>query len=186
MATKIQILLGSTRPNRRGESVARWVYELAKTRTDIEVELVDIGTFNLPLLNEPEPAGGGTYVHDHTKRWSAKISEADGFVFVTPEYNHSVPGAMKNAIDYLYAEWNNKAAGFVSYGGIGGVRAVEHWRSICGQLQMADVRSQVMLMNRDDFDEIQVQPKPHHEQAAHAMLDQLISWSNALKAVREG
>ncbi|MDZ7744704.1 MAG: NAD(P)H-dependent oxidoreductase [Candidatus Saccharibacteria bacterium] len=184
MAIKIQIILGSTRPNRRGESVTQWVYELAKTRDDIEAELVDIKDYNLPLLDEPEPAGSKNYVHEHTKHWSAKINEADGYVFVTPEYNHSVPSAMKNAVDFLYSEWNNKAVGFVSYGGVGGVRSVEHWRSIAGQLQMADVRGQVTLMNRDDFDELQVQPKDHHERAAHAMLDQLSSWASALKPLR--
>src|SRR6266436_10270692 len=127
-ALRIAIILGSTRPGRNGEAVAKWAYEIAQKRTDAGFELVDIRDFNLPLLDEPIPSIMGQYSKPHTKAWAAKIASFDGFVFVTPEYNHSISGALKNAIDFLFAEWNNKAAGFVSYGGAGGARAVEQLR----------------------------------------------------------
>lgn len=113
---KVAIILGSTRPGRNGEAVAKWVCDIAKKRTDAEFEYVDIKDYELPLLDEPNPASLGKYSKDHTKVWSAKIDSFDAFVFVTPEYNHGISGALKNAIDFLYKEWNNKVAGFVSYG----------------------------------------------------------------------
>ena len=122
---KIAIILGSTRPGRNGEAVARWVHEKASKRKDATYELVDLAEQNLPLLDEAKPASMGQYEHAHTKAWASKIAGYDGFVFVTAEYNHAIPGALKNAIDFLFAEWNDKAAGFVSYGSAGGTRAVE-------------------------------------------------------------
>jgi NAD(P)H-dependent FMN reductase len=119
---KIAIIIGSTRPGRNGEAVAKWVYEIAKKRSDAQFELVDIKDHNLPLLDEPVPATMGQYSKPHTKAWAAKIGSFDGYVFVAPEYNHGISGALKNAIDFLFAEWNNKAAGFVSYGSVGGAR----------------------------------------------------------------
>ena len=134
---RIAIITGSTRPNRIVGPVAHWVLEIARKRRDAEFELVDIAEYKLPLLDEPLPPSLGRYSHEHTHQWAAKIAAFDGFVFVTPEYNHSVPGALKNAIDFLYAEWNNKSAGFVSYGSTGGVRAVEHLRAIMAELQFS-------------------------------------------------
>jgi NAD(P)H-dependent FMN reductase len=145
MVIKIAIILGSTRPGRNGEAVARWVYEIAKKRIDAEFEFVDIKDFNLPLLDEPIPPSQGQYSKEHTEVWSAKIDSFDGYVFVTAEYNHGIPGALKNGIDYLYKEWNNKAAGFVGYGSSGGVRAVEQLRLVMAELQVADVRAQVAV-----------------------------------------
>ena len=130
---KLAIIIGSTRPGRKAEAVARWVHNIAKERSDAELELVDIKDFNLPLLDEPVPPSMGQYSQPHTKAWSAKIASFDAYVFVTPEYNHSTSGALKNAIDYLYTEWNNKAAGFVSYGGMGGARAAEQLRLVMGE-----------------------------------------------------
>lgn len=184
--SKIGIIIGSTRPGRNGEAVAKWVYEISKKRTDAEFELVDIADYNLPLLDEPYPAMMHQYTKDHTKVWSAKISEFDGFIFVTPEYNHSTSGALKNAIDYLSLEWNNKAAAFVSYGSAGGVRAVEHLRLIAGELQMADVRSQVSLSLFTDFVNMsEFKPADLHEASLVSLLDQVIAWSNALKILRK-
>lgn len=183
--SKIGIIIGSTRPGRNGEAVAKWVYEISKKRTDAEFELVDIADYNLPLLDEPYPAMMHQYTKDHTKVWSAKISEFDGFIFVTPEYNHSTSGALKNAIDYLSLEWNNKAAAFVSYGSAGGVRAVEHLRLIAGELQMADVRSQVTLSLFTDFVNMsEFKPADLHEASLVSLLDQVIAWSNTLKTLR--
>src|SRR3954462_1948767 len=129
---RIAIILGSTRPGRNGEAVAKWAHEIAKKRSDAIFELVDIKDFNLPLLDEPVPPSMGQYSKEHTKKWAAKIATFDGFVFVTPEYNHGTSGALKNAIDFLFAEWNDKAAGFVGYGSMGGARAIENLRLICG------------------------------------------------------
>jgi len=183
---KIAIILGSTRPGRNGEAVAKWVYEVSKKRSDAEFELVDIKDFNLPLLDEPVPPSMGQYSKPHTKTWAAKIDNFDGYVFVTPEYNHGIPGALKNAIDFLFAEWNNKAAGFVSYGGVSGVRAVEQLRLVLAELQMATVRNQVLLSMFTDFENFSVfKPGPTKEQSVNDMLDQLLAWSGALKTLRE-
>ncbi len=182
---KIAIILGSTRPGRNGEAVASWVNGLAQKRTDAEFELVDIADYNLPLLDEAVPPSLGQYQHEHTKRWAQKIAEFDGFVFVTAEYNRGIPAALKNAIDYLYAEWNNKAAGFVSYGSAGGVRAVEHLRGVMAEVQIADVRAQVALSLITDFENYSTfVPAPHNEKMIDTMLDQVILWSNALKTTR--
>ena len=182
---RIAIILGSTRPGRNGEAVANWAYDIAEQRDDAEYELVDIAEYNLPHLDEALPPSLGQYAHPHTKAWAAKIDSFDGFVFVTPEYNHSTSGALKNAIDFLYKEWNNKAAGFVSYGSVGGARAVEHLRLVMGELQVADVRAQVALSMFTDFkDFAQFNPAPHQAQAVGAVLDQVVAWSGALAALR--
>ena len=181
----IAIIVGSTRPGRKADAVARWVLDIALLRNDAKYELVDIQDFNLPLLDEPVPPSMGQYSKPHTKAWAAKIDAFDGFVFVTPEYNHGTSAALKNAIDFLYKEWNNKAAAFVGYGGAGGVRAVEHLRLVMGELQVADVRAQVMLSLYTDFENFTVfKPAAQHEKSVGAMLDQLVSWSGALQSVR--
>src|SRR6266487_793176 len=183
---KIAIILGSTRPCRNGEAVAKWVYEVAQKRIDAEFELVDIKYSNLPLLDEPVPPIMGQYSKPHTKAWAAKIASFDGYVFVTPEYNHGVPGALKNAIDFLFAEWNNKAAGFISYGGAGGARAVEQLRLVLAELQIATVRTQVLLSLFTDFENFSVfKPDARHEKSVNEMFDQVIAWGGALKALRE-
>jgi NAD(P)H-dependent FMN reductase len=183
---KLAIIIGSTRPGRVGEAVARWVHKLAQQRGDAEFELVDIEEFNLPLLDEPIPPSMGKYSKEHTKRWAAKIGSFDGYVFVTPEYNHGISGALKNAIDYLFAEWNNKAAGFVGYGSAGGVRAVEHLRLVMAEVQVATVRNQVMLSLRDDFENYSAfKPREFHEQALSQVFDQVIAWGGALRSLRE-
>jgi NAD(P)H-dependent FMN reductase len=183
---KIAIIVGSTRPGRKADAVAGWVHRIAAGRGDADYEVVDVAEFDLPLLDEPVPPSMGQYSKDHTKRWSAKIAPFDGFVFVTPEYNHGTSGALKNAIDFLYAEWNDKAAGFVSYGSAGGTRAVESLRLVMGELQVADVRVQVILSLREDFEEYtRFKPRAHHEKSVHQMLDQLLAWSGALASMRQ-
>ena len=183
---KIGIIIGSTRPGRKAEAVAKWVYEIAQRRSDAEFEVVDIKEFNLPLLDEPMSPMRGQYTHQHTRTWSAKIASFDAYVFVTPEYNHATSGALKNAIDFLYNEWVNKAAGFVGYGGASGTRAVENLRLVMGELQVADVRSQVGLSLFTDFENFSVfKPAPQQEKSVNAMLDQLIAWGGALKTLRE-
>jgi NAD(P)H-dependent FMN reductase len=182
---KTAIILGSTRPGRVGEAVAKWVYEIAKKRGDAEYEFIDVKDANLPLLDEEVSPSQGQYEQPHTKAWASRIDMFDAFVFVTAEYNHGIPGALKNAIDFLYKEWNNKAAGFVSYGSAGGARAVEQLRLVMAELQIADVRAQVMLSLFTDFENFKVfKPADFQENAVNAMLDQLIAWGQALKTLR--
>jgi NAD(P)H-dependent FMN reductase len=181
----IAVIVGSTRPGRKADVVGRWVLELAKLRNDANYELVDIEDFHLPLLDEPVPPSMNQYTKPHTQAWAEKIAAFDGFVFVTPEYNHGTSGALKNAIDFLYKEWNNKAAGFVGYGSAGGVRAVEHLRLVMGELQVADVRAQVMLSLYTDFENFTTfKPAASHDKAVGTMLDQVVAWSGALQVLR--
>jgi len=183
---RIAIIIGSTRPGRKAEAVAKWVYEIAQNRSDAEFELVDIKDFDLPLLNEPVSPIMGQYTHQRTKIWSAKIASFDAYVFVTPEYNHGTSGALKNAIDFLYHEWVNKAAGFVSYGGAAGTRAVEQLRLVLAEVQIATVRNQVLLSLFTDFENFSVfKPAPQHEKSVNAMLEQVTAWGSALKTLRE-
>lgn len=182
---KVGIILGSTRPGRVGEQVAHWVHELAKKRGGAEYILLDLKDQNLPLLDEPVPPAMGQYSKPHTQAWAAKIAPLDAFVFVTPEYNHGTCAALKNAIDYLYKEWNNKAAAFVSYGSAGGARAVEQLRQTMAEIQIAHVRAQVMLSLAVDFENYRVfKPQPRHEKEISTMLDQLLAWGGAMKTLR--
>ena len=193
--TRIAVIVGSTRPGRRAEVVARWVKDVADRHPavvsgDAAVELLDLAEYDLPLLDEPAPAIFGQYDNAHTVRWSETIKGFDGFVFVTPEYNHSIPASLKNAIDYLFAEWNDKAAGFVSYGVHGGTRAVEHLRQVLGEVKVADVRAQVALSMYHDFEITDptlpgtFAPGEHQEPTLLDVLDDLIAWSSALADVR--
>jgi NAD(P)H-dependent FMN reductase len=183
--TKIGIILGSTRPGRNGEAVAKWVLEVASQRTDAEFELVDLLDYKLPHLDEAIPASAGQYSQPHTIEWASKIASFDGFVIVTPEYNHSTSGALKNAIDFLFAEWNNKAVGFVSYGAQGGTRAVEHLRLVAGELMMADVRAQLAFSLITDFENFsKLVPTERHAQGLNVVLDQVVAWSGALAHLR--
>lgn len=182
---KIGIIIGSTRPGRNSEAVAQWVYDNARQRSDAQFELVDLKDFNLPLLDEAMPAAMQQYANDHTKKWAQTIAKYDGFVFVTPEYNHSITGALKNALDFINAEWNNKAAGFVGFGSAGGVRAVEHLRGIASELQIAHVRNQVALSLFTDFENFSAfKPAEHHKESLTGMLDQLVAWSGAMRTLR--
>lgn len=181
----VAIITGSTRPGRKSEAVARWVHGIAAKRSDALFEVVDIAAFDLPLLDEALPPIMNQYAKPHTKAWAAKIATFDAFVFVTPEYNHSTSGALKNAIDFLFREWNDKAAGFVGYGGVGGTRAVEHLRLVMGEIKVADVRAQVALSLYTDFENFsRLKPGPHQEAAVNAMLDDLIPWGRALQDLR--
>jgi NAD(P)H-dependent FMN reductase len=185
-AVRIGIIIGSTRPGRVGEQVARWVLEQARQRTDAEFELVDLVDFALPHLDEVVPPAMGQYAQAHTKAWARKVDSFDGYIFVTPEYNHSTSGALKNALDFVYAEWNNKAAGLVSYGSAGGTRAAEHLRLILGELQVADVRQQVSFSLMTDFEAYTTfTPAGYHAGMLAAQLDQLVPWARALRSVRD-
>jgi NAD(P)H-dependent FMN reductase len=184
--TKIGVILGSTRPGRNGEAVAKWVLDVASKRTDAEFELIDLIDYPLPHLDEALPPAMGQYSNPHTLEWAEKIGSFDGFVMVTPEYNHATSAVLKNAIDYLFAEWNNKAVGFVSYGSVGGARAVENLRLVVGELMMADVRAQLALSLMTDFENYSTfVPTERHEQILGTVLDQVVTWSGALAHLRE-
>lgn len=186
-ALKVAIVVGSTRPGRRADAVARWVQDVAARRDDATFEVVDVADYALPHFDEPLPPLAGQYSRPHTHEWAATIGSYDAYVFVTPEYNHSTSGALKNAIDFLFFEWNDKAAGFVSYGVDGGVRAVEHLRLVLGELKVADVRSAVSLSVFDDFrGAMEVfAPGARHQESLTAMLDEVVAWGAALKTLRE-
>jgi NAD(P)H-dependent FMN reductase len=152
---------------------------------DADFEIVDIEDYKLPLLDEPAPPSMHQYSKPHTKVWSEKIASLDAYIFVTPEYNHATSAALKNAIDYLFHEWNNKAAGFVGYGGAGGLRAVENLRLVMGEIEIADVRAQVALSMFTDFENFTTfKPHEQHDKAVHLMADQVITWGGAPKALR--
>jgi NAD(P)H-dependent FMN reductase len=182
---KIAVVLGSTRPGRNGKAVADWVVEQAEGRAGVAYELVDLLDYPLPHLDEPLPPAMGRYQNDHTKLWAAKVAGFDAFVFVTPEYNHSTSGVLKNAIDYLQAEWNNKAAALVGYGGVGGARAVEHLRGVLSEVQIAHVRQTLAFSFFTDFENFSVfKPADLHKQFAGVMFDQLEAWASALVPLR--
>ena len=182
---KVAVILGSTRPGRNGKAVADWVVAQADGRAGATYELVDLLDFPLPHLDEPLPPSMGQYAGEHTAAWSRKIAVYDGFVFVTPEYNHSTSGVLKNAVDFLYAEWNNKAAAFVGYGALGGARAIEHLRGISAELQLADVRQQLSFSLFTDFENFSTfSPGLRQRDLAAAMFDQLEAWAGALKDLR--
>jgi NAD(P)H-dependent FMN reductase len=198
---RIAVVVGSTRPGRRADQVARWVLQVAAGRpvdhpgrvadtSEVEYELVDLAQVSLPMLDEPVPAAIGSYKHEHTRHWSQLVASFDGFVFVIPEYNHGMPAVVKNAVDYLFTEWNDKAAGFVSYGLSGGVRAVEQLRLTLAEVKVACVRSQVALSLFTDFaiDDMAepgtFAPGEQHLRVLHRMLEELAGWSAALQGLR--
>lgn len=186
---KIAVIVASTRPGRVGDQLARWVLDQATIRGGAQYQLVDLAELGLSRLDESIPAGMGAYQNDHTKEWATLVAGFDGFIFVTPEYNRSIPGSLKNAIDFVYSEWNNKAAGIVSYGGVvSGARAAEHLRGILAELQVASVRQQVMFSTGADFENYTTLKTPveAHAAALETLLTQLVSWSAALKATRTG
>jgi NAD(P)H-dependent FMN reductase len=182
---RIAIILGSTRPGRKSEVVGRWVYELAKGRSDAIFEIVDLKEIGLPLYDEAIPPSAGKYAGPHTRAWAAKVASYDAYVLVTPEYNHGMSAVLKNALDFVSAEWHNKAAGFVSYGSSGGVRAVEQLRVVLAELQVATVRQEVPLSLITDFESYTTfKPDPGRAKLVGTMLDQLVLWGRALRTVR--
>lgn len=184
---KIGIIIGSTRPQRNGEAVGKWVFENARGRSDAEFELIDLKDYNLPLLDEPvPPAGaGGNYTKEHTKKWAQKIASLDAFIFVTPEYNFGMNAALKNAIDFLFPEWNNKAAGFVGYGSAGAARAIVQLRTVMGAVQIADVNPVVSLSTHSDFENMKTfKPADRHLKSLDKLIDEVIKWGQAMKQIR--
>jgi NAD(P)H-dependent FMN reductase len=174
----IGIILGSTRQGRVSPQVGQWVKGIADQRGDANYEIVDIADFKLPLLGETDAT-------EQAEAWNKKLASLDGFVFIVQEYNHSISAALKNALDYARETWNNKAAGIVSYGSVGGARATEHLRGILGELLVADVRVHPALSLFTDFVNFtEFKPAEMHVGTVNEMLGQLISWSGALKTIR--
>lgn len=181
----IGIILGSTRPGRVGEQVADWVAKIAAERTDAAFESIDLRDQQLPHLDEPLSPMLGRYQQEHTKSWAATVARFDGYVFVTAEYNHGLPGALKDAIDFLHAEWADKAAGVVSYGVAGGTGSAAQLRQMFGQLAIADVSAQLALNLRFEFENYRLfQPTDAHADQLNVLLDQVVSWTTALARVR--
>lgn len=174
----IGIILGSSRPGRVSPQVGEWVKQIADKRGDANFEIVDVADYNLPFYGD---ISGEQQVID----WKEKMNSLDGYVFITAEYNHSITGVLKNALDSARDEWYDKAAGIVSYGSSGGVRAAEHLRGILAELRIADVRTQPALSIFTDFENFNLfKPASLHEKQVNDMLDQVISWTSALKSVR--
>lgn len=182
---RIQVILGSTREGRFGETVAQWFYGLAETRQDITTEFIDLRDWPLPEFSEPRSPSGGHYA-EAARPWAERIAQGDGYVIISPEYNHGYPGRLKNALDHLYREWNNKPVAFVSYGGAaGGARVVEQLRLVAIELQMAPIRESVVIpMARREFGDSGQPANPMFAQRANSLLDQLVWWARALKRAR--
>lgn len=184
--TKIKIITGSIRPKRFNIQPAEWIYEQARKHNDFEVELIDLKEVGLPFLDEPIPPSQGKYSKDHTKRWAEIINDADGFIFVTPEYNHSFSPVLKNAIDFLFKEWHYKPVCFVSYGSLaGGARAVEHLRAICAEVRLYDLREQILIPNYwDNMEDGQYQFTEQQNKLASEMFESLSFWAAKMKEAR--
>lgn len=184
---KLKIIIATTRPGRKGPTVAEWVNELAKEFTDFDTELVDLNAFGLPLMDEPEHPRLRKYQHEHTKRWSKLIDEADAYIIVTAEYNFSFPAAIKNALDYLFFEWGHKPVAFVSYGGIsGGLRCVQALKQVVTALKMMPMVEAVTLpfftKNINEAGKFVADENIKH--SGQAMFTELLKWTAALKPMR--
>lgn len=182
--TKIAIIVGSIRPNRFGLKVGKWFYEKASRSGEAEFELVDLKGYDLPLLDEPVPAGA---THQHTKKWQAKMEECDGYVIVTPEYNHGMAASLKNALDYTNDELFFKPVAYVSYGSAGGIRAVEQLRQVAATFKQYDLRSQVVIMGQGNFkgEDTEFVPDERHETSAQILIKDITFWSREMTPIRK-
>ena len=181
----IAIIPGTTRPGALNPQVVQWVSDQLAGRDDVTAEDGDFGAFDLPLLDEVIPAGAKRYENAHTKAWGAKLDEFDAFIFVTPEYNHSISGSMKNALDFVATEFNHKVAGIVNYGADKGVRAAEHLRHILANYKVAVVRDQASFSIFTDVADGTFAPTEVSAAPFASMVDDLVAWGGALKGVRE-
>jgi NAD(P)H-dependent FMN reductase len=186
---RLGIILGTTRTGRFADRPAAWFSDLARKRAELAVEVVDLRDYPLPFFDEPKSPMREASKHEVAVRWGRKVAELDAFVFVTGEYNHGIPASLKNAIDYLYAEWNRKPASYVAYGSVGGARAIEQLRAVLVEVQVAPLRPSVHI-GRPEFHDMLLHGKtfadaPHLDQMANAVLDDLIWWGRALRAARQ-
>ena len=181
----IAIIPGTSRPQALNPQIVSWVEQQLASNDDVRAEVVDFGSFDLPLLDEVIPAGAKMYANDHTKAWGAKLEEFDAFIFVTPEYNHSISGSLKNALDFVATEFNHKVAGIVNYGADKGVRAAEHLRHILANYKLAVVRDQASFSIFTDVADGTFAPTEVSAAPFASMVDDLVAWGEALKSVRE-
>ncbi len=185
---QLKIITSTVRPGRKGPIVAKWITEIATKDVNFEVELLDLGEINLPLMDEPNHPSLQKYEHEHTKWWSRKIDEADAFIFVTGEYDFNYPAPLRNALEYLFKEWAYKAAGIVSYGGLsGGTRAANSLKSDLSTFSVVPLYQAVnfpfFTKNINDQDEFEA--NEISEKAAATMLRELLRWTKGLKTIRE-
>jgi len=187
----ISVIVGSTRQGRFSEKPAKWIFDRLKNRADVDARLLDLRDFPMPFFDEAMPPampGRPPYENEIVRKWTAAIGASDGFIFVTPEYNHGAPAVLKNAIDWVYPEWHRKAAAFVSFGGVGGARSVQQLRETAIELQLAPIRSAVHIpvatlmahFQGGDVDKGLAELETH----AKIMIDDLLWWTEALKVAR--
>lgn len=184
---KIAAIIVSTRPNRKGPVVGAWVNSALADRSDLDVSLVDLAEFGLPVLDEPKPAQYGEYAHDHTKAWSAVVDAADGFIIITPEYNRAMPASLKNAFDFLYREWAHKPVAFVGYsaGPSGGMRSIETAKPVASTLSMLPLSTAVMLPRVNSLiEDGRLRPPDGAEETLQAMADSLVAHVDASRHLR--
>ena len=187
MSLKLHVIICSTRPGRVGPAVARWFHEFARQHGAFDAELVDLADFKLPLYDEPVHPRMQQYEHEHTKRWSASVNSADAYIFVTPEYNYSVPPALVNAIDFLYNEWTYKPCGFLSYGGVsGGLRAAQSAKPLVTTVKMMPMAEgiAVPMVAKHIRDNGEFASNELIDASATTLLDELLRWATALKTLR--
>lgn len=184
----LQILLGSTRPNRFGDKAAQWILDIAKKNERFDVQLVDLRDWPLPMYEEKVSLAYANAEGDLAKKWASMVAKADAYIIVTPEYNHGYPAVLKNALDYAYPEWNDKPVGFVSYGSVGGARSVEQLRQVAVELHMASVRQAVHIVAPwllvESSGALKDGALQVHEEAAGTMLGQIIRWGDAFASMR--
>ena len=187
---KIKVIVGSIREGRFSGESAKWIMEHLKNTPGVEAELLDLKDYPLPFFSEPmtPTAIKEPYANPQVKKWTDKIAEGEAFIVVTPEYNHSIPGTLKNAIDYVGRQWNRKAVGFVAHGTLGGARSVEHLRNVFAELQMVSVRMAVYIitpwMLPKENGVVKAGALDSYNDAAKEMIGQVIWWGNAAKAAR--
>jgi NAD(P)H-dependent FMN reductase len=189
---KIKVIVGSTRPGRFSEKPAQWIADEAKKVEGVEVEVLDLRDYPMPFFDEPESPSykKAPYTNPVVQKWTAKIADGDAFIVVTPEYNHSPSAVVKNAFDYVGSEWNKKPIAFVSYGSVGGARAIQQLRLVAIELQMVPVRQSVHIF-WSDYMAIAQAPQPVKPElfapfapAKDALLEQLVWAAKMLKAAR--
>jgi NAD(P)H-dependent FMN reductase len=186
---KIAIVISTTRATRFGHKPAQWIRDIAAERNDIEAEIVDLRDFPMPFFDEVASNAWAPSQNPIAQRWQKKVAEFDGYIFVTAEYNHSMPAVLKNALDYASPEWNKKAAAFVGYGAVGGSRAIEHLRGVAAELQLATIKTGVYIQGADFMavwkEGKDVKDIPHLQPGVKDLLDQLVWWARALKTARD-
>jgi NAD(P)H-dependent FMN reductase len=186
---KIAVVISTTRAARFGHKPAQWVKDISAGRNDMELEIVDLRDYPMPFFDEVASNAWAPSQNEVAQRWQKKIASFDGYIFVTAEYNHSMPAVLKNALDYASPEWNKKAAGFVGYGAVGGARAVEHLRLIAAELQLATIKTGVYIQGADFMavwkEGKELKDITYLQSGVKDMLDQLAWWTRALKTARD-